>query len=470
MNQKPFMIMKKILFLAAFLLPMMANAQLGSLVEQPLGGGWGSIVRVWQDSNKVLSYGGINVGQNDIQAFCLSDYSDFYSSTPPSPVLTMNYSNLSTAFPSSNNPNRITIRDIRIVDIYAFCCGELVDTNYPTISKGFIGWFKLGNFTTWNNVVFEYIELPFPYAWHMKKLAVYPSVQGYKAVAIGGNNNYTDYIFEVSNLITNTSPTVCFRPFHSISYWDKEAIDDILVNDDDVFVVGQLRSSSGRNLCIRKADRDNVLADPQFDTCYVYSLTTNEINAETRSTMIGDKYIATVYVHPINPTSVSTRLRIIDARTLDIERSQEISKEDKWEPEEMVYLDVQDRLVLLQEINDLYAFTLLNPSVDTTYWTDYLFHPDSVFHSLDGDHNDMFVSTGSDHWLYFQRIVMPLPSPNNCPMKKPIKVKPIDNIMKNPNYNHYYNAGPYTPPVNSIILQKNQYRSYPICSSPLNVK
>ncbi len=235
--------MKKLLLMTAFLLPMAVNAQYGSLVEQPTGGGWGSIVRVWQDSNKVLSYGSITSGQQNVPAFCLSDYSQFYSPTPSTPALSMLYADMMTAPWSTVNPRFIDIRDMRIVDNIAFVCGSAVDTNYPTVTFGAIGWFRLSDFASPNLTLdFHYISLPF--IKFLKKLVAYPCGPGYTLLALGENNNYIDYIVEVRDVTSNPMLFMEFRHFFSSSFVDKEAYDDILVSKDEVFLVGQYRSST----------------------------------------------------------------------------------------------------------------------------------------------------------------------------------------------------------------------------------
>lgn len=459
--------MKKILFLAAFLLPMMANAQYGSLVEQPTGGGWGSIVRVWQDSNKVLSYGNIVSGQQNVLSFCLSDYSQFYSSTPSTPALSMLYADIMSAPWSTVNPRFINIHDMRIVDDIAFVCGSAVDTNYPNVTFGAIGWFRLSDFASPNSTLdFHYYD--FHYVNYFKKLTAYPCGAGYTVLALGETYNYTDRIVEVRDVTTNSAPPMYFRSFFSNSFVDKEAYDDILVSKEEVFLVGQYRSSGDRQLCIRKANRNGVLQDPQFDSLYIYIAPTYEINAETRSTLIDDYTIATVYVHPYGGTVFSTRLRLIKTTTMDMVNSQEMLKDEKWEPEEIIFFNTYSKLVLLQQIDISYSFTVLDPFNNTGYVTDYMFHPGREFHSLDGDHDKVFVSTGSDYWLYFQHLGMPLPSPTRCPRIKTIAVKPIDNVLQRIDNDNDFN--PYLTREIRVPMRIGTISSQQICNSPLNVK
>lgn len=458
--------MKKLLLMTAFLLPMVANAQLGSLVEQPLGGSWGSIVRVWQDSNKVLSYGGIVLGQQNMPAFCLSDYSDFYSSTPSSPVLTMRSAGLSAIMSASVNPRLTSIRDMRIVDDFVFFCGDAIDTNYPPSNTNVVGWFKLTDFTM-GNLALVYYRIP--YIKYTKRLAAYRCGQGYTVLVLAEDNSYHDYLFEIKNLTFIPAPPMYFRFFNATSFWDKEAYDDILVSRNEVFLVGQLRSSGDRQLCIRKADRNDVINDPQFGHRYDYTAPINEINAETRSALIGDTMIATAYVHANTTPDFTTRLRFIKTSSMDMVNSQDMMKEEKWEPEEMVYLETQRKLVLLQEFDKNWNFTILFPSSTTPYMADYLFHPQQEFHSLDGDYNKLFVSTGSDHWLYFQRLDFPFLSPTICPEKKTIYVKPIENVPTGQVY--LYNSLPPTNGIETrVSIAVNTIFSRPICNTPLNVK
>lgn len=458
--------MKKLLLMTAFLLPMMANAQYGSLVEQPTGGNWGSIVRIWQDSNKVLSYGGLVIGQQSISAICLSDYSQFYSPTPSTPVLSMVYANLHAAPWNTVNPRFTSINDMRIVDDIAFVCGSAVDTNYPTVAIGAIGWFRLSDFSSPNSTLyFHYYMLPA--VKYAKKLVAYPCGMGYTVLALAENNNY-DYFFEVREVTIDQNPYMDFRLFNAYSFFDKEAYDDILVSGNEVFIVGQNRSSGDRQLCIRKANRDGVLQDPQFGYRYDFIVPTNEINAETRSTLIDDKTIATVYVHPLGTMSFSTRLRLIRTTTMDMINSQEMIKDEKWEPVEMIFLNTHSELVLLQQIGKYYSFTMLYPLMNTAYTTNYLFHPDREFYSLDGDYDKLFVSTGSDNYLYFQRLGMFLPSPTRCPNNESIIVKPIENAQKGVvsdplRLNYNTSEIRITMHIDTILSQQ-------ICNSPLNVK
>lgn len=460
--------MKKLLFLAAFLLPMAVNAQYGSLVEQPTGGGWGSIVRVWQDSNKVLSYGNIVSGQQNVPAFCLSDYSQFYSSIPSTPALSISYADIMSAPWSTVNPRFTNIHDMRIVDDIAFVCGSAVDTNYPNVTFGAIGWFRLSDFAS-PNPTLDFYYYDFQYVNYFKKLAVYPCGAGYTVLALGETYNYTEYIVEVKDVTVYSAPPMYFRFFNATSFWDKEAYDDILVSRNEVFLVGQLRSSGDRQLCIRKADRNDVINDPQLGFRYDYTAPINEINAETRSALIGDTLIATAYVHANTTPDFTTRLRFIKTSSMDMVNSQDMMKEEKWEPEEMVYLETQRKLVLLQEFDKNWNFTILFPSNTTPYMADYLFHPQQEFHSLDGDYNKLFVSTGSDHWLYFQRLDFPFLSPTICPEKKIIYVKPIENVPTGQTYQNF-NPNFNRVPEKRVSIDVNTILSRPICNTPLNVK
>ena len=453
--------MKKLLLMTAFLLPMVANAQLGSLVEQPLGGSWGSIVRVWQDSNRVLSYGSILLNQQSALAFCLSDYPDFYATPPSPPMLTVNYANLSAAFPSTSNMRFTNIRDMRIVDNFAFVCGNLVDTNYPMNPRGAIGWFKMNNFAA-GNVNFYYFEIP--QVRYLKKIAVYNNGQNYTVMA-AGMSNFGDCIVEVPNAMTYPPCS------YSIGYLgSNEVVDDILVNSTDVFFVGHQSPSGGNGqLFIRKIKRINGLADPYLHLRYDYPASINEINGWTYSTLMGDEQIATAYVNPNGAGTMvfPTRIRMISTTTMNMVNSQEITKENKWEPEEIIYLDRKGKLVLLQEIDKVWTFTILDPRLYTSYTTNYLYFPDQTFYSLDGDHDDLFVSTGTGHWLYFQRQGMTLPSPNGCPKNDPIKVEPIQNIPTVIT-NSSVTIIPPSSPVYNVSIVIDTLPSSNICSSPLH--
>jgi hypothetical protein len=113
---------------------------------------------------------------------------------------------------------------------------------------------------------------------------------------------------------------------------------------------------------------------------------------------------------------------------MNMVNSQEIIRDNKWEPEEMVYVNNRKKLVLLQEHNSIWNFILLEPMNNTAYVADYLYHPNAVYYSLDSDHNDLFVSTGEKNRLYFQRLGMALPSPIGCPKNERIEVISIKDI------------------------------------------
>ena len=454
--------MKKLLFVAAFLLPMMANAQYGSLVEQPLNGYESSIVRIWQGHDKVLSFGHIMSGTNTKPAFYLSNYSSIYSPTPPSPTLSMQYADLSAV--SGSATIRFTdIRDMRIVDDYVFVCGDAYDPNNPQTPTNAIGWFNLNDFAS-GNISFNYIKIP--RVWYLKKIVAYQCGQGYTVLALGEDQISQDYIFEIQD-VTSTLPMLSYRIFTASSFWSKEAADDILVTRDEVFVVGNFRTPpSDRQLCIWKADRTNVVNDPQFYTRYDYTAASYEVNANTYSTLIDEEYIATAYIHHSDQTGFSTRLRIISTQTLDMVNSQEWIRDTKWEPEEMVYENSPKKLVLLHEFGGDWNFLILDPMSTVPYVADYLFHPNAEFYSLDSDHRDMFVSTGAKHWLYFQRLGMSLPSPSGCPNNSKIEVNAIDNVPTGTV--SIISSFPNNPwPTMNNSIQAYPIQPVTICNSPL---
>ena len=456
--------MKKLLFLAAFLLPMMANAQYGSLVEIPLYGDESSLVRLWTGHDSVLSYGQAISGSVSKPTFFLSDYASFYSSTPP-PVLSTKYADLHATW--GTMPLFFThVRDMRIVDDYVFVCGDAGDTNNPLTAKSAIGWFNLNDFGT-PNITFQYFEIPIR-VHYLKKIAAYRCGPGYTVLALGEDANAKDYIFEIKDVTTLSSYYyVNYREFTSSSFWDKEAADDILVTGNEVFVVGNLRTPpSERQLCIWKADRTNVVGDPQFYTRYDYTAASSEVNANTYSTLIDEEYIATAYVHASDQTGPSDRLRIINTNTMNMVNSQEIIRDNKWEPEEMVYVNNRKKLVLLQEHNSIWNFILLEPMNNTAYVADYLYHPNAVYYSLDSDHNDLFVSTGEKNRLYFQRLGMALPSPIGCPKNERIEVISIKDIPTSisPSLQSY---GGNSAVVFTVWPPVIPTQIIPVCNSPL---
>lgn len=461
--------MKKALLVAAFLLPITAKAQLGSLVESPSNGDMGNIVRVWQGEEKVLSYGRVGSNQQLLNAFCLSDYSNIYLSTPPSPVLTIQCADLSVVLSAQVNPRLTGIRDMTIVDDYVFFCGDAVDTTYPPTSTDVIGWFKLADFSS-STINLNYFEIPQNTASYLKKIAAYPSVQGYTVLALGEDINFTDYIFEIKNVTATTSLPVDYRQFSASSYWVKEAADDILVTDEDVFVVGNNRTTAnGFQLCIRRTDRNNGITSPQFNLRYDYIASGYEVNANTHSTLTEDNIIATTYVHAPTSTSFTTRLRLIDPTSMDMINSQEYPIDEKWEPEGIVFVDDSKKLVILQEYREQWVFSELDPFNNQQYTANQMFHRDHDFHSLDSDHKEMFVSTGIKHFLYFHNLHMPLPTPTNCPEKEDLEVAPIDDVVKSWVYSGNNTISNTTSEVH-VQVPVYGVLSNPFCSSPLNAK
>lgn len=454
--------------MVAFLLPMVAKAQLGSLVEYPVGGDNGNIVRIWQGKEKILSYGGIAINQHIAGTLCLSDYSQFFSTTPSTPVLSIKSADLTAAAWNTVNPWFTTIQDICIVDDIAFVCGSAMDTNFPQSHLNAIGWFDLNGFSS-GNIILHYIQLPF--VWYWKKIVAYPYNHGYTVLALGEGNNNFDYIFEIQDVTALTMLTVQIGQYPANTYWDKEAADGIIVTADEVFVVGNLRiPPSDRQLCIRKGDRNGVLADPQFNQWrYDYPSSAYEVNANTYSTLIEDNIIATAYVHADNSTSFLTRLRMINTSTMDMINSQEFMIDDKWEPEEIIYLNAPKKIVLLQEFYDNWNFVVLDPFYNSDYLADYMTYPDVKFHAMDGDHYDMFVSTGDNNWLYFQRLIMPLTLSAGCTKNLDLEVHQTDNVLKNQNNVSIQTIGPYFPEI-QISIPVQSLQSTTICSFPLNMK
>ena len=418
----------------------------------------------------VLSYGIVALNQQPVKTLCLSDYSNIYLSAPPSPVLTIRCADLSAILSAQVNPRLTGIRDMAIVDDYAFFCGDAVDTTYPPTSTNVIGWFKLADFAS-NTINLHYFEIPQNTASFLKKIAAYLSVQGgYTVLALGEDINFRDYIFEIKNVTTTTSPSVNYLPFPASSYWDKESADDILVTDEDVFVVGNNRTTAnGFQLCIRRTNRNSGITHYQFNIRYDYIAPNYEVNANTHSTLTEDNIIATSYVHAPTSTSFTTRLRLIDPISMDMISSQEYPIEEKWEPEGIVFVDDLRKLVVLQEKNEQWLFVELDPFNNHQYTANQMFHRDHDFHSLDSDHKEMFVSTGIKHFLYFHNLFMPLPTSTRCPENEELEVAPIDNVVKSWFYT------PFAPPQTTsdevqVQVPVSGITSVPFCDSPLNLK
>ena len=208
-----------------------------------------------------------------------------------------------------------------------------------------------------------------------------------------------------------------------------------------------------------------MLSDPQFDIRYEYTAASDEVNANTYSTLIDEEFIATTYVHHTNPDGFSTRLRIINTQTLDMVNSQEWTIDSKWEPEEMVYENAPKKLVLLHAFGNDWNFLVLDPMNTVSYVADYLFHPNAEFYSLDSDQRDLFVSTGAKHWLYFQRLGMTLPSPSGCPNNSKIEVNAIKNVPTSTVPNTPINQ-PISPQRRFGLMPASGIPPVTICNSP----
>lgn len=388
--------------------------------------------------------------------FSLIDHSDYFSNLSgmlppiPHPALYEKHVSIPNTFNLyGNSYSNLTVRDIYIVDRYAFFCGTIYDETY---NKWFAiyGYLILADFT--NNSLTSVnvnIHLLRPDSGSgginpdvLDRLVAYSNGTDYDIVAFGDENGMdesighffcTSKIVEIHNVTQN--PTVCDVAdlLYVPNTARKQFVDDIFLTDNHVVFTRHNREilyyASYIHPCVSFAHKGMVVADlcnPVYNQNY-YIPGYEEGNDTVVGTYLGEDRFAIAYLHyEIPELQMYTRIRTIDINSLNTSNDIQFKKSEKENPVRMIYYPEKESLVLLQQIKHASDFAVIEyPNVNSTPLT-LLNTGYRNYNSLQKVVNKQsFISTNSNI-VYLQNPFASFPpSSNGCPDFESIPIIPI---------------------------------------------
>ncbi len=407
---------KKISFWAVFcLLPAMLWAQNynsnQSYFSLPTGG-YGKIVRNWDDRSVVEAY----VYSNGTQFF-LSDFSEFlYGTLNP---LGINVNPIDSKLSVMLMDCRVN--DMKILDDKVFFCGRYN-------GNGVVGWFDINDFYSSPILPKLYVfDTPSDCLQELKKLVVYRIDEQYKVVAIGYNNIHPTSPFTLhDNSCILEIDDIMAAPL-SFNYYvidrkpyPNEYIDDVVFTGDKVVFVGKINYAMPDPVpSIRVMDNLNSFAlSTGFNTLYSFNYK-SEMNGRVKAVATSLDDICFAYIHPASDGVYNTQVRMVNiiSGVPTNFNLQEIANDGKDEIIDMTYLPKISKLVLL------YPFTytptadpkylFLSPYNTVSYNADYTYFTNGVgYMSLDVYEHVNIVSVG-ENYIYLQYV--PTLHNSGCP-------------------------------------------------------
>ena len=345
----------------------------------------------------------------------------------------------------------LNVMDMRIVDEYAFICGNVWDSvdSITYITHGFLGYFNIRDMIQNHNMsiklhVYDSIR-------EFGRMVAYQDTGGYKIVALGSYREYYPYNNNtiilyptclVEDYIMTFVPSIQIQkiqPFNSYGT-PREIMTDLVLVDDYVVLVGRLHYPSSPihtnySICVRYANKQNVIGDPMLNIHYYFKTPSPEVNGDIIAVALDKKNIAVSYVNVNNNTDeFYTRLRVIEIPSMKMFSSQQFKTYSKDEPIEMAYDPENDILTLLHPMpfqtpfsyNYSYFVQIKPYSIDP-YPAPVLYPQNGLYTSLDMFNDQFYVATGQN-WWYYQHTTAPQPNVNRCPQTKEINIEPIPNL------------------------------------------
>ena len=447
--------MKRIFTVLSFLffLPFFSSAQNYNSAELEFITEQNVLVRNWNDKDVV------SLVYSDGYRFVCTDFYQFLGPYSPSGFVAP------TIF-SDPLPREYAITDFKILNDTVFFCGSKNLSTIPETFCGIVGYFPLNQFML-GNITPHIFEIPA--ASYFRRLVVYQHNRVHKVVALGKSFTIADdpVILEIFDILS-TLPTFKMYKIEYMPY--EEIYDDVLYTGTKVVLVGTFFQGSNARPIVRISDQpEDIASTTLFDSFYYFSLSSNEINARTRSVVLDDGLIAMSYVHVETGTSQTffKRLRVIDTEALPMPlniNSHETQIIDKLETAEMAYSSRLKKLVLLQEpfvaFTDDPLFYYLEPYNNYSYFTDetYFSHG-NLYRSIDIYNSDNFVSVGMEK-AYLQYI--PTHTNLGCPFEAQVRMDRIPDLTTGP----ASNPPRFIPVTNTLVtpvLSTYAAKWLPVC-------
>lgn len=368
--------------------------------------------------------------------FCLIDHSDFYSThtgpipvpgSLPAPACPVLYAKL--FFPAGVGV--FQVRDIFVVDDYAFFCGSLFDSNC-NCSYPMWGYFDINDFftTTLNIEVRTLLAQSLPAPDYLEKLVAYNRDGKYNVVAYGPKGTISKVV-EITDAFMTATPYLCDVVDIKHIFTTRVLIYDIVLTDTYVVF---LTKDGLDNIGYCKGHRGSVVTDLSTNlNCRANSV--SEINGVLAGVALPNDQFGVAYVHcEIYPDTKTTRLRVFDLSTDANVSSYEFAIPEKLDPVKMVYLDSLERIELMQPIQDSMDFIKLNPYATSSYPTQ-VFIPDGrTYYNMCKMDGRRFLSTSGELY-YLQDLMAALPhSTVSCPDDYEKIVEVIPNLVVSTNF------------------------------------
>ena len=379
--------------------------------------------------------------------FVLIDHSDYFSSlgglTPPylDPSLSEKHVFIPNLF-NNNQCKDLIVRDIYIVDNYAFFCGTVFvsnDNKWHAI-YGYLDLYDLENTSTTTMTVEINVLNPNPgFGTNpdvLDRLVAYKIDERYDIVAFGddmgmqsdGHFVCASKIVEIQDVFNNQQTCDVAELLYIANGDKKQFVDDIFLTDNYVVFTRHdravLPSYVGYILpCVSFAHKGMVvqeLCDPNSSPNYYLPNLNIPNYEEGNDTVVGtaitEDLFAIAYIHyEENPNQKYTRIRTIDPSTLSTSNDIQFKKYEKENPIRMIYYPEKKGLVLLQHIRHISDFAVIEyPNNNTPLSLLNIGY--SNFKSLQRIGNQLsFISTNSGV-VYLQNPFATFPpSTQSCP-------------------------------------------------------
>lgn len=299
-------------------------------------------------------------------------------------------------------PDDIHVRDFQIVDNNVFFCGQKQD-------EAIVGHFDIQIFYLPNLYQFKYYTTIYSgdiVKNYFKKMVAYHNQDNTKIqIEVIGDKEHTQYVSNnniIGEYIYDPATDQIINSYYIAStifyliYHQDGIFQDIAVTEDYLVISGW--DYSNQHLLITRFPKYSVLSG---GTTYEFDesadpYTSSRIYLEALSS--NDIATAATYINT-NTLQVGTRLRTFDLSTMSNSVSQLLPMLDKTEPDDMLFMEEDQSLLLLQQsfyptINDFqYVIYYLDP-FNNSYTTDAYYNFNSSYYSLDRFIDPIYIAAG----------------------------------------------------------------------------
>ncbi len=361
--------------------------------------------------------------------FCLIDQTALLSTTAiptPAPTCPVRH-----AIVPVNPPyNGLIVKDIHVVDDYAFFCGSISDTHLH-VSYAIWGYFYIMDFFGSNmniefNALLNDTEVT---PTSLDQIVAYPSGSSYTVVTYGRDTISGKWkIVEIQNAMGFPSNGVVFSldsqvpPSMGAMY-----IDDMTLTKNYVIFSGHDNFTTINTMVwYGRYKKNNFLSGD------IYWLTSfGETNGHVICTALNpdEDLFALDYTHydEFNRQWYN-RLRVINPNNTSNLFSQQFMNDTKREPLRMKYLTDMSSVELIQENSLLSHFIQMRPFFITPYSASRLTPPGELYYNIDNILGHHFIAACGSVFYFQDRTMIAPASTSTCPENDIVRVENIDNL------------------------------------------